>query len=116
MVLRGIKMEADKPIERRGEPNEVYKDLKPTLRVALKILEYNDVDGKDVHFTQLCEALTGEVSRVSIHAALDALIDQGSLHSGWEKTTEGHWIRAYHIAGEEQRRQLRTLYRVAHDL
>jgi len=109
-------MEADKPIERRGKPNEVYKDLKPALRVALKILEYNDVDGKDVHFSRLCEDLASEVSRVSIHAALDALIDQGSLHSGWEKNTEGHWIRAYHIAGEEQRRQLRTLYRVAHDL
>lgn len=109
-------MERDKPIERHGRPNEVYKDLKPTLRVALKILEYNDVDGKDVHFSQLCGDLAAEVSRVSIHAALDALIDQGSLHSGWKKNDEGHWIRAYHIAGEEQRRQLRTLYRAAHNL
>lgn len=111
----GKKMERDRPIERRGQPNEVYPELKPTLKVALKILEYNDVDEMDVHFSQLCEDLTGEVSRVSIHAALDALIDQGSLHSGWHKNERGHWIRAYHIAGEEQRRQLRILYRAAHN-
>jgi len=109
-------MEGDRPTERRGQPNEVYKDLKPLLKVALKILEYNDVDGKDVHFSQLCEDLATEVSRVSIHSALDALIDQGSLHSGWQKNEAGHWIRAYHIAGEEQKRQLRILYRATHDM
>lgn len=109
-------MERDKPIERRGQPNEVYKELKPTLKVALKILEYNDVDVNEIYFSQLCKDLASEVSRVSIHAALDALIDQGSLHSGWKKNNEGHWIRAYHIAGEEQRRQLRILYRAAHNL
>lgn len=108
-------MEVDKPIEQRGRANAVYRDLKAPLKVAMKILEYNDIDKKDVHFSQLCQDLTGDVSRVSIHSALDSLIDQGSLHSGWEKTDDGHWIRAYHIAGEEQKRQLRVLYKAAHD-
>jgi hypothetical protein len=109
-------LEKDKPIECRGRPNEVYTDLGPPLKVALKILEYNDVDSKDIYFSQLCDDLSGKVSRVSIHSALDALIDQGSLHSGWEKNEKGHWIRAYHIAGEEQKRQLRILYRASHDM
>jgi hypothetical protein len=109
-------MQDDKPIDRRGNTNAVYRDLKAPLKVAMKILEYNDVDSKDVHFSQICQDLNGDVSRVSVHSALDALIDQGSLHSGWQKTQDGHWIRAYHISGEEQKRQLRILYKATHDV
>jgi len=106
----------DIPIEKQGRPNKIYEELKPPAKVALRILEYNDIKAQDVNFSILCKDLEGKISRVSIHDALDTLIDQGSLHSGWQKNERKHWIRGYHIAGEEQKRQLRGLYRATHDV
>ncbi|MCL2135283.1 MAG: hypothetical protein FWH37_07000 [Candidatus Bathyarchaeota archaeon] len=107
----------DKLLEKIGRPNTMYSELKPSAKVALKILEYNDVLSENTNFTKLCKDLEGKgASRNSVHEALDELTDKGALHAGWQKNEGGHWIRTYNIAGEEQKRLLRSLYRATHDL
>jgi len=115
MTLDEKRFVLEPPLQKRGKPNSVYRSLRPKLRVALKILEYNDIDSKSVHFSQLVRDLKGQASRISINEALDSLIDQGTVHSEWEQSASGHWVRAYRIAGEQTRKQLRALYRASND-
>ncbi|MCL2477823.1 hypothetical protein [Candidatus Bathycorpusculum sp.] len=107
----------DRPIEKIGRPNIMYEELRSPVKVALKILEYNDVLLENINFTQLCKDLEGKgASRGSVHEALNELTDRGTLHAGWQKNKDNHWIRTYHITGEEQKRLLRKLYRATHEL
>ena len=85
------------------------------MKVAFKILEYADIEGKEVHFSKIVREMKGIVSRKTIHQALDSLIDQGTIRSGWIKSAEDRWVRGYSPASEGQRRMLRRFYYVTHD-
>jgi predicted ArsR family transcriptional regulator len=85
------------------------------MKVGLRILEHDDVDDDYAYFSELIEELKGIVSRVTIHEALDNLIDQGAVRSQWVQTQEGRWVRGYRAASESQRRLLRRAYLATHD-
>jgi len=103
-------------LERRLIPNETYDALNPRMKVAIKILEYNDVDHRVAYFSRLVKDLEKEVSRTTIHQALDSLIDQGAVRSEWVEIKPGRWVRGYKPASEGQRKMLRRAYFATHDL
>ena len=102
-------------LTKRLKPNKAYNDLTPRMKVALKILEYSDIESKDINFSRLVEDMETIVSRITIHDALDSLIDQGTVSSEWIKNDENRWIRGYHPASEGQKRLLRRAYYATHD-
>ncbi len=96
------------------KPNDVYKELSPKMKVALNVLETNDVDKTSEHFSKLVNDMEGIVSRMTIHEALDSLLDQGTLKASWLQTPEKHWIRGYKVGSEGQNKMLRRLYYSTH--
>jgi len=103
------------PLEKRSKPNQSYNELSPKMKVALRILEYADIEKKEVHFSQLVRDMEKIVSRKTIHQALDSLIDQGTIRSDWTRSTEDRWVRGYMPASEGQKRMLRRTYYATHD-
>jgi DNA-binding PadR family transcriptional regulator len=103
------------PLSKRLKPNKAYHELSPKMKVALKILEYSDIENKDIHFSKLVQDMQNIVSRKTIHEALDSLIDQGTVNSEWIKSDENRWVRGYRPATEGQKRLLRRAYYATHD-
>jgi DNA-binding PadR family transcriptional regulator len=102
-------------LTKRLKPNKAYNELTPKMKVALRILESSDIENEDINFSKLVEDMETEVSRITIHEALDSLIDQGTVTSEWIKNKENRWIRGYRPASEGQRRLLRRAYYATHD-
>ena len=102
-------------LKKRLKPNHAYNELRPKMKVALKILEHSDVDQENIYFSKLVKELKGIVSRKTIHQALDSLVDQGTISSSWMKNPKNRWVRGYRPASEGQRRLLRRTYYATHD-
>jgi DNA-binding PadR family transcriptional regulator len=102
-------------LKRRLKPNQSYKELSPKMKVALRILEYTDLERKEVYFSKLVRDMETIVSRKTIHQSLDSLIDQGTIRSEWTKNTDDRWVRGYTPASEGQKRMLRRTYYATHD-
>lgn len=103
------------PLSKRLKPNKAYNELTPRMKVALKILEYNDTENEEIYFSKLVDDMEKIVSRKTIHEALDALIDQGALNSEWTQNAEKRWVRGYKPASEGQKRLMRRAYYATHD-
>lgn len=103
------------PLKKRLTPNRAYDELRPKMKVVLKILEHSDIRGEDAYFSELVKEMKNIVSRKTIHQALDGLIDQGTIRSAWTKNAQDRWIRGYKPASEGQRRLLRRTYYATHD-
>jgi len=99
---------------KRLKPNKAYEELSPKMKVGLQILEYSDIDHKDVYFSKLVGDMKN-VSRQTIHQSLDSLIDQGTISSKWDKNEKQRWVRGYKPASEGQKRLLRRTYYATHD-
>lgn len=102
-------------LQKRLKPNQSYNELSPKMKVALKILEYTEVDKEEVYFSKLVKDMENIVSRKTIHQALDSLIDQGTIRSDWTRSIEDRWVRGYTPASEGQKRMLRRTYYATHD-
>jgi len=101
-------------LEKRLSPNAVYDELTPKMKVALAILEFNDVDNKNAYFSGLVRELVKKVSRATIHKSLDPLLDQGAIRAEWVQIEKGHWVRGYWSASETQKKMLRRTYYASH--
>ena len=103
-------------ISKRLKPNKAYAELTPRMKVALEILEFNDIEkDKEIYFSKLVDDMEKIVSRQTIHEALDALIDQGLVSSEWTQNVDKRWVRGYKPASEGQKRLLRRAYYATHD-
>ena len=102
-------------IKNRLKPNRAYDELRPKMKVALKILEHSDIEEKHTYFSKMVKEMENIVSRKTIHQALDALVDQGTIRSEWTKNAKNRWVRGYRPASEGQRRLLRRTYYATHD-
>jgi DNA-binding PadR family transcriptional regulator len=103
------------PLRARLKPNQVYEGLNPKMKVALKILEHDELADEPAHFSGLVKEMQGVVSRATIHEALDSLLDQGIISAEWIETLKGRWARGYRSASEGQKRMLRRAYYATHD-
>jgi len=103
------------PLTKRLTPNRAYSELSPKMKVALRILEHNELEQEDTHFSELVDDMQSVVSRKTIHEALDSLIDQGTLSSEWIQKNDNRWVRGYKPASEGMKRLLRRAYYATHD-
>jgi len=74
--------------------------LSKESKVLLEI-HIQNTKGMVPHFSSLAKSLESKgLDRISLHHALDNLIDMGAINASWNKTN-GMWVREFSIDGKE---------------
>ncbi len=88
--------------------------LSNDLKVALEIYKHDKIKRDKIYLNKLVKNLKKEMSRTTVHKAIDRLFDLGIVSAKWEKKGN-KWVRVFYISGEAEE-FLKDLYKHVEDI